>query len=211
MKKLIFNLPVLLAAVLLFIIPKSICAQEQPRKFWNELIPSHAKLQLAGGIGTVSAGIGWTYGRHDQWETDLMIGYLPKYSSDQNRATFTFKQNYIPWHIELGNSGIWRRLSFSPLRCGLYANAILGSGFWTKEPDIYPGKYYKFSTRCRFHIFIGEEFTLHLGSKESRPNNLSFYYEIHTYDLMVISAFTNKELGFTDFVKLSLGIKYRFR
>lgn len=211
MKRLFFNLIALLTAVLFFTAPKSICAQEQPRKFWSALIPSHTKLQLAGGTGTVSAGIGWTYGRHDQWETDLMAGYLPKYSSDKNRATITFKQSYIPWHIALGNNGIWKRLSFSPLRCGLYANAILGSGFWTKEPDIYPNKYYKFSTRWRFHIFIGEQFTLHLNGKKSRPNNISFYYELHTYDLMAISAFTNRELDFTDFVKLSLGVKYRFR
>ena len=45
---------------------------------WQKLIPDHYKTQFAGSIGVVSLGPGWTYGRKQQWETDLMfvIGFM---------------------------------------------------------------------------------------------------------------------------------------
>lgn len=218
MKRLIFSL--------LLCIPLIARAADIPQSggFWRGLIPSHTKLQLAGGVGTLSAGVGWCYGKRDQFETDFLIGHIPKYSSDKSRATFTLKETISPWEIDFSPKGLLSDLSFAPLRFGVYANATFGDDFWTFEPGRYPDKYYKFSSGWRFHLFIGEELTLHLNRNKSRKysrnlhdreesnvRNLSFYYELHTYDLMGISAFTNKELKFWDVMSLSFGIKYRFR
>ena len=88
---------------------------------WERLIPTHVKVQYAGGMGVVSAGVGWDYGRRCRWETEVMTGLLPKAYSDRTHATFTVRQNYIPWSISLGN-----RLALEPFACGIYVNMISG-------------------------------------------------------------------------------------
>ena len=68
---------------------------EKYKTYWQKLIPTYSKLQFAGSMGLLSAGIGWDYGKRNQWETDLLIGYVPRYSSSA-KATFTVKQNFMP-------------------------------------------------------------------------------------------------------------------
>ena len=61
-------------------------------KRWNKLIPNQATVQYAGSIGMFSAGAGWRYGRNHHWETDLLLGFLPKYHSETAHMTFTIKE-----------------------------------------------------------------------------------------------------------------------
>lgn len=42
------------------------------RKYWAALIPKQFVVQNAGNMGALSSGIGWNYGKHNQWETHLM-------------------------------------------------------------------------------------------------------------------------------------------
>ena len=66
---------------------------------WERMKPTHVKMQYAGGMGVLSTGVGWDYGKRRQWETDVLLGYLPaKYASDF-LLTLTVKQNYIPWSM----------------------------------------------------------------------------------------------------------------
>lgn len=61
---------------------------------WERMKPTHVKMQYAGGMGVLSTGVGWDYGKRRQWETDVLLGYLPaKYASDF-LLTLTVKQNY---------------------------------------------------------------------------------------------------------------------
>ena len=68
---------------------------------WERLKPTHAKMQYAGGMGVTAFGVGWDYGKRCQWETDFLVGYLPRKYADQFRLTFTVKQNYIPWSLQI--------------------------------------------------------------------------------------------------------------
>ena len=43
-------------------------------KGWEKLKPTHIKMQYAGGMGLLSTGIGWDYGRRCQWESDFLLG-----------------------------------------------------------------------------------------------------------------------------------------
>lgn len=173
------------------------------RKHWESLIPTHTKLQFAGNMGLVSLGTGWDYGKRNQWETDIFFGILPKYQSNRTKITMTLKQNYLPWSIDLG-----RDFSVEPLACGMYFNTVFGSEFWTNEPERYPKGYYGFSSRVRIHIFLGQRLTydipprLRLGARA-----VTFFYELSTCDLYVVSAFTNKYLRPRDYLSLSFGLK----
>lgn len=191
----------------------SLClqAQEDPyakriekyTSFWDKLIPRYTKLQFAGSMGMLSVGPGWNYGK-DHWETDLLLGIVPRNSDRHAMATLTLKQNYIPWHIPLHE-----RFSLEPLTCGLYINTLLDKDFWVRNPDRYPKGYYTFSTRVRTHIFVGQRITLNLKSRKRWNKSISLFYELSTCDLYLISAATNHYLKPSDYLSLSFGAKFQ--
>lgn len=177
---------------------------EKYRSNWNSLIPHYTKLQFAGGMGVVSAGIGWDYGKTKQWETDFFVGILPRFSGSRASATITFKQNYIPWRVSLG--GNW---SMEPLETGIYLNKLTSRNFWGREPEKYNGPYYKFSTNLRVSAFVGQRFTLGLSDRHRRKS-ITAFYELSTNDLYLISALSNKAIKTYDILVLSLGLKFQF-
>jgi len=175
--------------------------RENYREGWQKLIPKYQKLQYAGSIGFLSIGLGWDYGKQHQWETDLLWGFVPRFSSDETKLTFTVKQNYIPWRIALHE-----RWNLEPLTAGLLMNTVLDDDFWKSEPDKYPNGYYNFSTKVRFHVFLGQRISF--GLKRAAPfKRITFYYELSSCDLYIISIATNKYLNLSDLLSLSFGVK----
>ena len=171
---------------------------------WRRIIPTHSKVQYAGGIGFISVGGGWDYGKKCCWETDLMIGFIPKTYSDKFRYTFTLKQNYIPWSISCS-----KRFVIEPFTCGLYLNTISGEEFWKTEPDRYPGNaYYSFSTKVRTHIYIGQRFIFNI-SEQLTLKNIALFYELSANDFDIVAKFGNKSLQLKDIISLSIGLKFQ--
>ena len=173
------------------------------RRYWGALIPTQTVLQTCGNMGLFSFGVGWDYGKHQQWETQLLFGYIPKYDSNSAKMTITLKQNYIPWSVTMGHG--W---AFEPLECGLYFNTVLGSDFWTKQPSKYGSGYYPFSTRIRPNIFVGECFTVDVPENRRKfVKSVTFFYELSTNDIYFMRFYRNGSAGFWDVFGLSLGIK----
>lgn len=170
-------------------------------EFWNNMVPKYTKLQFAGSMGMLSLGTGWNYG-NDHWETDVFLGVVPRNSDRHAMVTFTLKQNYMPWRIDIGE-----RLMFEPLACGMYANILFDRDFWVSDPDKYPNGYYWFSTRIRTHIYLGERITLNLTSGKAAAKSLTFFYEISSCDLYIISRVKNHVLKPRDYLSLSFGLK----
>lgn len=168
-------------------------------KFWNNMIPRYTKLQFAGSMGMISIGSGWNYGK-DHWETDVLFGLVPRHSNDEAMLTFTLKQNYMPWRWYP-----YKNIMVEPLACGFYINSVLNGSFWT-DPDRYPKGYYWFSTRIRNHIYLGERITLALDKKWP-AKSLTFFYELSTCDLYIISRVKNHVLRPRDYLSLSFGLK----
>ena len=175
----------------------------QYRDFWYKLIPNQITAQYAGSIGVASLGFGWHYGKHLNWETDLMLGIVPKYNSEEAKTTFTVKERYIPWHLNLSS-----RWMIEPLTTGLFFNSIFGEGFWSKEPSRYPDRYYGFSTRIRANIFLGQRITYRIPSKKRHFfRSISAYYEFSSCDMYIISGITNKNVKFGDILSFAAGLK----
>lgn len=173
------------------------------RRYWGALIPTQTVLQTCGNMGLFSFGVGWDYGKHRQWETQLLFGYIPKYDSNNAKMTMTLKQNYIPWSVMMGHG--W---AFEPLECGLYFNTVFGSDFWTKQPSKYGSGYYPFSTRIRPNIFVGERFTVDVPENSRKfVKSVTFFYELSTNDIYFMRFYRNGSAGFWDVFGLSLGIK----
>ena len=174
--------------------------QHQHYKGWERIKPTHFKMQYAGGMGVLSTGFGWDYGKRCQWETDVFMGYLPKKYASKFRLTFTLKQNYIPWSMSFDEH--W---NLEPFYCGLYFTTIAGEEFWSKEPGRYPNHYYNISTKIRPSIFIGQRmgFSPHLHLLK----NIQLWYEVGTNELYLISKITNKSLTMKDILRFSFGLK----
>ncbi len=174
---------------------------------WNKLIPTHVKVQYAGSMGFLSVGTGWDYGKHNCWETDIMLGIVPKYSTDHAKLSFTLKQNYMPWHKHLGTKGF----AIEPLACGVYVNTVFGDEFWGSPPDRYPEGYYWVSTKVRFNLYIGQRLTYEIPTdKRYRARSVSLFYEISSNELYIINAFKNSYLKPTDYLHLSIGVKMQW-
>ena len=118
----------------------------------------------------------------------------------------TLKQNYMPWSINIGKG-----FSTEPLTCGLYVNTVFGDQFWVNEPERYPKGYYGFSSKVRFHVFMGQRLTYDIDpQRRFLAKSVIFFYEISTCDLYVISAVNNSYLRPRDYLSLSFGLKFQW-
>ena len=178
--------------------------EEKIRRKWANLIPKQNKLQFAGSMGMFSASIGWYYGKNNQWETDFFLGFIPKMDNQDGHVTMTFKETYTPWKLPLNEN-----ISYEPLTTGLYINKIFGEYFWSKLPEKYPEGYYFWAVNTRFNVFVGQAITFKLDKTALYGKELSFYYELSTNDLYIISAIGNDAISPLDIIGLSLGIRYR--
>ena len=176
------------------------------RQRWDNLIPKYTKAQFAGGMGLISVGPGWEYGKNRQWETDLLFGIIPKHSSKKARVTMTLKQNFTLWNLPLKGN-----FSVDPLSTGIYVNTVFGGEFWNRNPDKYPKGYYWFSTRMRIHAFVGQRLRFTIPSERRRYSTyITAFYELSTCDLYIIQAVRNSYLKPKDYLRLSFGLKFNF-
>lgn len=177
------------------------------RQRWMQLIPQIGDVQYAGNIGLVSVGIGWDYGHHDRWETHVMMSYLPQWHADSYDYTFTLKQNYIPWCVCSG-----RDFMINPVYGTIFMNSIFDREFWGREPEKYNGgHYYRFSSKIRTHIGIGGRISYYIPEQRRMlSRRASFYYELTTYDLAIISSIPNKKISLGDILCLGFGVQYKF-
>lgn len=181
---------------------------ERYQQFFNSLTPDFVRVQYAGSVGLFNVGCGWGYGKSNQHETDIMFGYVPKYDKDSPFFTFTLRQTYVPWTEPLYGDVI----TFQPLSCGVFFNSVLDKDYWTREPDRYPdASYYRFSSKIRIHVFIGQRYTLHIPKhKRYFSSKVSAIWELSTCDLYVVSKAINKTLPLWDTLSLSFGLKFEF-
>lgn len=173
------------------------------RRYWASLIPTQFVLQNAGNMGLISTGIGWSYGKRGQWETQILWGYIPKYNSDHPHLTNTVKENYIPWSISFND---W--LALEPLETSIYLNTVYGHEFWRSQPRRYPDKYYQaLSTKFRFNLALGQRLTFNLNPEKYHCKSISLFYEISSCDLYIRSLFQGTDISFWDIIGLSIGVK----
>jgi hypothetical protein len=177
---------------------------------WAALIPSHYVIQNAGNMGIVSIGTGWSYGKHRQWETDLLFGYIPQHESTRGKLTMTVKENYIPWDINLSPKKSEGKWQFEPLTASLYLNTVYGHEFWKSQPGRYPDKYYQFmSTKFRLNFALGQRIMFKIPeSKRRRHSRMSLFYEVSTCDLYIRSMFQDSSIKLKDILGLSIGLKF---
>jgi len=180
---------------------------DKMHKKWMSLIPNIGVWQYAGNIGFVSLGIGWDYGKHDRWETHMMFGYLPAFVMSDDMITFTIRESLNPWRIHCSDL-----FSVNPCAFNFGVNTVLNHEFWISETARYGGGgYYRFSSKVRFQLGIGSRVNLHIPMKRRRhADTVTLYYDLSTYDLALVSAFSNHHHRYKDLVALGFGLQYKF-
>jgi len=168
-----------------------------------DLVPDMLNLQCGGDMGLPTIGIGWQYGRAEHFETELMGGLVPKYSSSSAKAIFTLKENYVPWHIRISTS----RFSIEPLTISLFFTYTASDKLWVKQPSRYPPKYYVLPTKIRTNLSLGQRIKFELPNDKAFVKSITAFYELCTCDYYVLSAAGNSSLHLSDFLTLTLGVK----
>ena len=95
-----------------------------------DLRPRSVAVQSGGGMGAVSAGAGWIYGAKDRFETELFVGYVPRYDSSTAKVSLALKENFVPWNVHLKGS-----IYLRPLTTSFYLTTVVSKKFWVKQPD----------------------------------------------------------------------------
>lgn len=167
--------------------------------------PRHLTLQTGGGVGMLAAGVGYSFWR-DRTEVDVLLGYVPKKYAGSALTIATFKLLYSPFTLPLRE-----RWQLKPLTVGGYASysyGVINPG----ERNQYPAGYYWWSTKGRVGPLLGSRITyVRPASTEGRPRNISFYYELGTNDLYLVSYVQNRRgLSPADITTLTLGLKADF-
>lgn len=198
-----------MAAALLALLPSPPAAAEgRGRAFWHAVRPRGVVAQYAGGIGFASAGAEWAYGRGEMFETGLLAGYLPPFSTGHGKLTLTLRQSFVPFELALRGP-----LSCQPFALSLYANAISGHEFWMARPKRYPRKYYGFSSGLRMGLSAGQRIRLRLPRQQrwKALDSVMLYYDFNACDLDIVSCLCDSRVSLWDIVNLSFGVKVRFR
>ena len=180
-------------------------ARPAPRPWFR---PRHVVVQTGGGLGMVAAGTGYEFW-NKRTEADVLLGFVPgRYASGSSLVVISAKAMYSPpaWTLPLGKA--WE---VRPFTVGAYVSHTRGNPNDGKRGQ-YPEGYYWFSTNTRVGPLLGSRLTHVLPAKASEnPRSLSFYYELSTNDLYLISYVQNtRGLGLNDIAVLSLGVKVDF-
>ena len=198
---------------------------------WLSIIPNLGVVQYAGNIGAGSIGLGWDYGKHERWETLVLVGYVPRHHDQKGDVTFTLRENLVPWSLGLGTRRWaqpvtatytygrerlpWNRRAFASFEPAVFTvslSTIFDDQFWVKEPEKYNGgDYYRFSSKVRLHLGFGSRLSLNVPREHRKHSDrFSIYYELSSYDLAIISAIPNKKITLGDILCLGVGVQLKF-
>lgn len=158
----------------------------------QKAIPHYAKVQYAGGIGFISAGLGYEL-CHTKLQADLMYGYAPENYTGIDVHSVTAKLTWLPLSITL------KKFKVNYLTAGLLINYTPGTQYHAFNPSKYSFNYYGFPTALYAGLFIGGGVTYH---------RINFYYEIGASDRELVTYIRNPaSRPITDLPKLGLGIR----
>lgn len=175
---------------------------ERRKEIWSNFIPNSAVGQFAGNIGLVEAGLGWNYGKRNRWETNFLLGFVPKLKSGESDFTLTLRENFAPWRVGKNN------MKFTPGVFSLTFSSILNDRYWFRMPEKYPTEgYYWLKTRLRTQIGFGERLSF-VRAKESKKilEAVSVYYQLDLDDIGILSAIPNKQITLYDIIHFGCGV-----
>jgi len=167
---------------------------------WNKFIPDYVKLQYAGGIGFLSAGVGYTFFKQ-HLDVSLFYGYVPKWFTVDDLHSISLQFTAKLFRIKASEN-----VEILPLNIGWYIHHTFGSEFWVKLPDNYPDGYYWWSPGRNAGVFVGGEIKTKLLANKTPASGLAFYARAGSRGLYLASKVGNKSIPLTDIIELGFGV-----
>jgi hypothetical protein len=164
-------------------------------------VPDQAKLQLAGNVGFLSPGVGWSWlGR--RLEGDLLFGWVPPSIGGDSILSFTGKLTFAPWRLRAGRGWFLR-----PLTSAVQLTYTLGDEYFLRLPEHYPHGYYSAATAVRAAVALGTS----VGRRQWGLDEVGVYAEVVALDAMLAFWFANPQaLGPDDVLSLAVGVRAAF-
>ncbi|MBE9468682.1 MAG: hypothetical protein IMY72_10255 [Bacteroidetes bacterium] len=196
------NIKILLIFILFFTINQS---YSQKLKItdsvdYKKFLPDYVKLQFAGGIGFLSAGVGYTF-FHNKLDLTGFYGYVPKKYTYDGLSSISFQATFKFFRFKISPN-----TQILPLNLGFFSHYTLGKDFWIKLPDNYPPGYYWWKPGRVTGIFMGGEVKTNLFASKTPASGTAFYTRIGTRVLYLSSKFGNSSIKVKDIVELGFGV-----
>ena len=164
-------------------------------------VPDHSKVQLAGWIGFISPGFGYSWFDR-RLEADLFFGWVPPPLGGEHITSVTSKVTWLP--LRFGDADA---VTYHPLTVSLQMTYTFGSEYWVFEPSgRYPtSNYYPLPTALRGGLGVGGD----LGRRMWRFERASLYYEVVALDLMLGYWIGSPHaIGPADVFSLAFGLRF---
>jgi len=159
-------------------------AQERP---WY--VPGHAKLQLAGNVGFLSPGVGWTFAR--RFDADLFFGWVPEAVGGTDIFAVTAKLTWAPWVVDAGR---WR---LHPVTAALQVTYTFGDQYFVVPRFAFT------PTALRGGVGIGVA-----ASRPAWGRRVGLYAELGAIDIGLGYWLTNRDsVRASDVFSLALGAR----
>ncbi|OFY48313.1 MAG: hypothetical protein A2W85_10085 [Bacteroidetes bacterium GWF2_41_31] len=187
----------LLLCILIFI--NNTQAQSRVGRY-DWLLPDYVKLQYAGGIGFLSAGVGYTF-VHQRIDATFFYGYVPNGIAIDDLSSLSLQFTAKLIRIRLSEN-----YQLLPLNFGWFIHHTFGSDYWIKLPSHYPPEYYWWSPGRNAGIFIGGELKTKWLARKTPASGIAIYARIGTRGLYLASKVGNSSIPITDIIELGFGI-----
>lgn len=159
--------------------------------FWPHYFP----VQVAGNIGFVSAGIGYS-SRSEKFNVAIQYGYAPKSITDVEIHTLTVRNVF---HLYKS-----RRQMFIPY-AGLGLSLEVGGKSFFFLPSNMPKGYYKFPKSIHLIPAIGVK-TRHRSGRNSRVKTIEIFGEATTVDAYIWYKLISSEVPMSRIITFSAGV-----
>jgi hypothetical protein len=162
-------------------------------------VPDQSKLQLAGWVGFLSPGVGYSWFDR-RVEADLFFGWVPPPLGGEHITSLTSKLTWLPLRLAVGD-----QVTVQPLSLSLQVTYTFGHEYWVFEPSKYPTEnYYPLPTALRGGVGIGGDVGLPLWGLE----RAALYYELVAIDVMLGYWIGNRHaVSPVDVFSLALGLR----
>ncbi len=162
----------------------------------NRQILKALTLQTGGYMGVAAFGVD-CLSKKNKISTGVYYAYSPKFITNVNLHSFTWRTTYSPVRLLLGN-----KFFLFPLSIGASVINTFGPQLWTRLPDYYPNGYYVLPTRLNITLYTGSRIQFVSNKK------IEAFYELGTSYRLVEAWYENENITLWDISNLSLGIRY---
>ena len=171
------------------------------RKNWA--VPDFGVIQYAGSIGVVSIGAGYdVFKSRARFSTHF--GAIPKPMGGPLNV-LALKFLYEPVTLTVDKKTLIRPVDF-----GIMGSYHYGHEFEERWPEEHDKGYYWWNPALRVHLVVESSVT-HEFPEDHRLKAATFYYEVNTNDLYLVSYVLNvRSIRLFDILKVGAGVRFNF-